>query len=285
MFAERPVTVFGKWRGKPSGKMVLRGKTGTRDYDKTIDVASVKPLPANSALKYLWARARIAELGDYNQLQRDDRRVREITDLGLKYNLLTAYTSFVAIDSQIRNVGGKQTTVQQPLPIPEGVSDLAVAGAPAPAGGMFMRKSASQAPATTRPAEDHSVMGFGRGAPQRDLGAEAQGGESEPKKERAREPRISRLNVSAGLSEDAVRKVVERHLKEIGVCFAGVAEGAEIEVKWTITASGKVANVKVVSGSSRSAGMEKCLAERIGKWKFQPPAGGGEVTVTVTLRT
>ncbi|MCB0804734.1 MAG: TonB family protein, partial [Bacteroidales bacterium] len=52
--------------------------------------------------------------------------VSEITELGLKYNLLTAYTSFIAIDSEIRNAGGTQTTVQQPLPLPQGVSNNAV---------------------------------------------------------------------------------------------------------------------------------------------------------------
>jgi hypothetical protein len=48
----------------------------------------------------------------------------------LQYNLLTQYTSFVAIDSEVRNKEGESTTVKQPLPLPEGVSDLAV-GAPA----------------------------------------------------------------------------------------------------------------------------------------------------------
>jgi hypothetical protein len=51
-----------------------------------------------------------------------------ITDLGLKYNLLTQYTSFVAIDSEVRNKEGEATTVKQPLPLPEGVSDLSVGG-------------------------------------------------------------------------------------------------------------------------------------------------------------
>ena len=49
----------------------------------------------------------------------------QITQLGLDYNLLTEYTSFVAIDRRIRNEDGLET-VSVPLPLPEGVEDSAV---------------------------------------------------------------------------------------------------------------------------------------------------------------
>jgi Ca-activated chloride channel family protein len=53
--------------------------------------------------------------------------VKEVTRLGLTYSLLTQYTSFVAIDRIIRNLSpNDQETVDQPSPMPEGVSDLAV---------------------------------------------------------------------------------------------------------------------------------------------------------------
>ena len=65
-------------------------------------------------------------LSDYNKLHPTDERVTEVTELGLAYNLLTAYTSFVAVDTEVRNSTGQQTTVKQPLPLPQGVSDYAV---------------------------------------------------------------------------------------------------------------------------------------------------------------
>jgi len=46
--------------------------------------------------------------------------------LGLKYNLLTQYTSFIAIDSIVRADSDSLVTVHQPLPLPEGVSDNAL---------------------------------------------------------------------------------------------------------------------------------------------------------------
>jgi hypothetical protein len=86
----------------------------------------LKPSASNAALRYLWARHRIAVLADYNRLSPDDGRIKEVTDLGLNYNLLTAYTSFIAVDSLKRLKEGQATTVKQPLPLPQGVADTAV---------------------------------------------------------------------------------------------------------------------------------------------------------------
>ena len=69
-------------------------------------LAESKPLESTNVLAYLWARSRIASLADYNQLDREDERVKAVTNLGLTYNLLTAYTSFVAVDETVRNTSG-----------------------------------------------------------------------------------------------------------------------------------------------------------------------------------
>ena len=53
---------------------------------------------------------------------------RRITDIGLNYSILTQYTSFVAVDSEKRATLGSFLTQKQPLPLPAGVSKLAVGG-------------------------------------------------------------------------------------------------------------------------------------------------------------
>ena len=50
----------------------------------------------------------------------------EITSLGLNYSLLTRYTSFVAVQEIVRRTTEGADEVDQPLPLPAGVSDLAV---------------------------------------------------------------------------------------------------------------------------------------------------------------
>jgi len=128
LLAQRPVILFGKWRGPVTGTFELRGKTGRGDYVTSLDVAGIQPDEANRALRYLWARSRIAELSDYGSRSVSDDRVKDITSLGLKYNLLTQYTSFIAVREEVRNPLGPAQDVNQPLPLPLGVSDLAVGG-------------------------------------------------------------------------------------------------------------------------------------------------------------
>ena len=127
LFALRPVVVFGKYKGEPSGRVVVTGRTSAGDFKKVIQVKSDMASPQNSALSRLWARHRIMRLSDLNMLRPDDKRVKEVTALGLEYSLMTAYTSFVAVD-KIKRADGRIVTVKQPLPLPQGVSDSAVLG-------------------------------------------------------------------------------------------------------------------------------------------------------------
>ena len=127
VLAERPIVIFGKYRGLAKGSITIKGYTGKKRYSSSFDVSTVKPNEKNSAIRYLWARERIRLLDDYNQLAVDDQRVAEVTGLGLKYNLLTAYTSFIAVDKQIIvDATGKMQTVNQVLPLPSGVSNSAI---------------------------------------------------------------------------------------------------------------------------------------------------------------
>lgn len=130
LFASRPLIVFGKWRGESrdqQSSITLSGRSGETPYQQTFQLGEVEPALANEGLRYLWARERIARLSDYASGGADPELRAEIVRLGLTYNLLTAHTSFVAIDEQIRNPGGEGKEVKQPLPLPKSVSNLAVA--------------------------------------------------------------------------------------------------------------------------------------------------------------
>ncbi|MDZ7652946.1 MAG: VIT domain-containing protein [Burkholderiaceae bacterium] len=136
LFAQRALILMGKFRGELKGAIEIEGLAAGGAVRLPIDVAQAVQAGAlqgtpSDGLKYLWARSRIAQLGDYTKLGADDALVREITALGLKYNLLTDYTSFIAIDKVVRAPGGNAQGVDQPSPLPDGVSELAVASAPA----------------------------------------------------------------------------------------------------------------------------------------------------------
>jgi len=125
LFASRPIVVFGKWRGRAAGSIEISGRTGRGPYRTTVPVSLANADSRHSALRYLWARTRIADLSDFGPAAVTDERVADITSLGLTYGLLTRYTSFVAVQEIVRTKESGND-VDQPLPLPEGVSDLAV---------------------------------------------------------------------------------------------------------------------------------------------------------------
>jgi Ca-activated chloride channel family protein len=129
LFAARPILVYGKWRGATSeATLTLTGATAGGTYESTVSFGDGPSGPDNSALGYLWARSRIARISDYISGAHDDELRRRIVSLGLTYNLLTKFTSFVAVDEIVRNPDAQATDVKQPLPLPKGVSNLAVGG-------------------------------------------------------------------------------------------------------------------------------------------------------------
>jgi Ca-activated chloride channel family protein len=131
LFAQRPLVLSGKFRGAPAGTIKISGLTATGEFHRSIDISTNRtPEAQTQALATLWARSRIATLGDYQKLVHDSAAVKEITALGLHYGLLTDYTSFIAVDHVVRNPTGLQRGVDQPQPLPEGVSALAVGEVP-----------------------------------------------------------------------------------------------------------------------------------------------------------
>ena len=126
LFASRPIIVFGKWRGSATGSIDISGKTGRGVYRTSIAVSPSSADTRHAALRHLWARTRIADLSDFGPSTPSEERVAEITSLGLSYGLLTRYTSFVAVQEIVRRTTEGADDVDQPLPLPAGVSDLAV---------------------------------------------------------------------------------------------------------------------------------------------------------------
>ena len=133
VLGERPVIVFGKWRsnaeGLPRGRVIIEGQSANGPYRQELAI-DAKVRQDTAALRTLWARHRIGALSDQEALEGGDAFKQRITDLGLKYSLLTQYTSFIAVDKVVRNpVPQNAASVDQPSLLPKGVSELAVGGA------------------------------------------------------------------------------------------------------------------------------------------------------------
>ncbi|PKL84947.1 MAG: trypsin [Ignavibacteriae bacterium HGW-Ignavibacteriae-1] len=131
--AERPIIVYGKYEGHPSGTIVLRGKTAKQDLHVNIPVDRFGKMDQSNAIKYIYARNKLKLIEMYDNFGKNNYNYKNIstlsfedaiTEIGMKYKLLTEHTSFVAIDSEIRNESGEYDTVNQPLPVPEGMEGI-----------------------------------------------------------------------------------------------------------------------------------------------------------------
>jgi len=267
LFAERPVLVFGKWRGQPQGTITVRGTTGERAYRRTIPVAAVGHSKSNAALRYLWARHRIRLLADYNRLRADDRRIAEVTQLGLTYNLLTDYTSFVAIDSMVRSADGQPTTVTQPLPLPQGVSDLAV-------GGEAVRTFAAPLPR----ASGGRMQDLRQKLVEEPAPAEEAAQESGPA-----EIRIEQVRTQGSLTAAALRSALQNQLEPLQPCLRLPNASGEVRVTLTVAADGRVLQATVASDPTGEASLVRCLADALRKLQFDAAADGKPSQVDLTL--
>lgn len=128
LYASQPIVLFGKWRGKPGGTITITGKAGGEEYTQEIPVSNVTVDMESEAIRYLWARTHLDRIAGYGSIRNDESVKDEITQLGLEYNMVTPYTSFIAVSEIIRNTEGEGTDVDQPLPLPQRVSGLAVGG-------------------------------------------------------------------------------------------------------------------------------------------------------------
>ena len=126
LLAERPLLLFGKYKGDRPGQITITGRNGRGKFGNSIDLRPADARRGNAALRALWARKWVEILEDELHMGGGQEVEAAITGLGLSYSLLTPFTSFVAVDSQVANRTGQAETVRQPLPMPEGVSNLAI---------------------------------------------------------------------------------------------------------------------------------------------------------------
>ncbi|MBN1832022.1 MAG: VWA domain-containing protein [Deltaproteobacteria bacterium] len=280
VMADRPVIVFGKWHDEPQGLIEVRGISGEGEFVERLNVERVRPLKANSALRYLWARHRITLLADYSRLSPSDERIKEVINLGFTYNLLTAYTSFIAVDTQVRIVDGKAVTVKQPLPLPQGVSDLAV--------GNHVYKTA----AVPTFAAGHS-RAFGEMAQ-----PEVWRGPSQPEVDREKgekkrtsemiQVELRKVEVSKGLSETQVKEVIERAIPVIGNCDKSATGRApiptgEVVFYLVIGSEGNVLKAYMEKGRTEYGDFEECVIKTLKTLRFLAKTGRNDVNVRIVL--
>ncbi len=90
--------------------------------------------------------------------------------------------------------------------------------------------------------------------------------------------------VQGSLDREIIKRVVRQHRGEIKFCYEGELQknkGLEgrVTVRFTISATGSVVSAVVKESSLNNASVERCITDKIRRWIFPEPKGGGIVMV------
>ncbi len=121
LYVGRPVILTGRYQGKGSTDVRIRGHVADSVKIMTVPVGMDDKDAAHDGVPVVWARMKIADLSDWSTDKTAERATDQIRSLALEYSLMSDYTAFVAVDSKTRTTADHGTTVAVPVPVPEGV--------------------------------------------------------------------------------------------------------------------------------------------------------------------
>jgi len=288
LFAKRPIIVYGKYRGRPTGAVVVTGKSAAGSYKNILKPMASDVSPKNEALRYLWARQMIMQLDDMNKLDKTDERVKMVTNLGLTYNLMTQYTSFVAIDNRIRT-NEKGETVKVPLPMPEGVSDSAIGGnlpqaAPGVMGGGGFGRGMAKSGKLKRVRKTSAYSMADSSA----IEAEAAPIKALEEKSSKGTVKVVTVRAKGSISNPVVKRIILKHMGQIKHQFAKARKASPklagaISFKIVVNKDGKVTSVKIASDGIKVKKLSARLVHTLKRLVF-PKSTSGETTIEVTFK-
>ena len=127
LFSAGPIILRGRYTRPDEGDVTIRGILRGKPWSQTIHVNLPPVRNDGSAIPTLWAREKIEHLQSEDWLgaqtgNSNPEIKQQIVNTALEYRLMSQYTSFVAVEQRIVNVGGKQRTIDVPVEMPEGVS-------------------------------------------------------------------------------------------------------------------------------------------------------------------
>jgi len=120
VFVGRPLIITGRFEGEPPRSIKIIGNTGSKPVELELRI-NPDGGETHPALAAIWARKKIMELSDLQATGNDPTLATQIEQVALDYNLMSAYTAFIAVDSLSRTGDAASTTVKQAVPVPEGV--------------------------------------------------------------------------------------------------------------------------------------------------------------------
>jgi Ca-activated chloride channel homolog len=149
LFASHPLVLHGTYRKPPAGPIVVKAKAGNEAIEIPVEVRRTSG-DSGATLGRLWARSKVASLEELLWEGPVPNVQSQIVELGVRFHLVTPYTSLVAVDWSRKVGDGNPETITQPVESPEGV-DSEMAGAQMASYGHSMSGSAEEIVVMGRP--------------------------------------------------------------------------------------------------------------------------------------
>ncbi len=133
LFLRQPLLIFGRISQGRKGTVHLTAHAGDQPYEASFAFDASKA-SFHPGITTLWARQRAEDLMDLWRASDGDARASvrsSVISHAIRYRLVTRFTSLVAVEEVVANVGGESRTVAVPTEVPAGMQLDKVFGAPA----------------------------------------------------------------------------------------------------------------------------------------------------------
>jgi Ca-activated chloride channel family protein len=293
LYAGAPLVVTGRYGDAGSGEVTVSGTIAGRPWSQTVEVDLPAGEDDHDVIQTLWARKRIHELNRmmYNASgEQTESLVERITDTALDYQIMSRYTSFVAVSEEVRVDGeGRPTTVEVPVNMPQGVSYEGVFGGSAATGVVRTRTAAPAA----------AYGGGGTGLANQSIALEEcaepeDGAYYSHDRDEAPEPTglslsLGWANPTLGILPSSLREALrealedaETDMSDAAAELAGDLPGSVV-LSLSVSASGSVTGVSVDEGLDSEALEAGLVSALEGLQLSAPPEGAGTVRIRVDV--
>lgn len=309
LFAGEPLVIVGQYDGSGMETVKISGVIAGQRWNQELRVALPAHEEANDVIATLWARKKIHELSrqmynEWGYMEADQDIIDEITDTALDYQIMSEYTSFVAVSEEVRtDPDGNPMTIQVPVNMPDGVSYDGVFGSEGgelahSSSGLSMNRTATlQMPVS-------SPSGVGGGST-----GYLNGGLAEPEECRDEfgdgdyygtytethwfgEVSLVSVSPTLGMLPSEARGAVRGMLGDITAAYQSYLEGIENSDEWptgwvtfvvTLSASGDVTSV-TVAGDGLDRELDEAVSDVLEGMSFPaPPDGAGTMMVQLAF--
>ena len=127
LWAGQPIILYGRYSRAAKGTLTVKARRGGAEEEITIEVPVDLPggETDNASVAAIWARQQISHLTDELTNERVNSSRKELEEqiraLATDYNLVSKYTSFVAVDTVGVSGDGRPRAIVQPVEVPEGM--------------------------------------------------------------------------------------------------------------------------------------------------------------------